>query len=136
MSHLRSIRTRRVLSVLLALAFAAPVAATATLALGPAQVIKSAACKGYTERTNVSPKVPGADDSSESGCREKGGLTGFVNAANAIVDPAVIAMIAVAPIACLVGAGSLFFGSRRGLMIIGSALGTLVFVISVKGIVA
>ena len=64
------------------------------------------------------------------------GLGGFVRAADALVTPAIVAMAAVAPLACIVGAASLMFGSRKGLIIIGAALGTLVFVASIKGIVA
>ena len=64
------------------------------------------------------------------------GLEGFVNAANALVGPALVAMAAVAPLGCVVGAGALMFGSRRGMVIIGASLGTLIFLGSVKGIVA
>lgn len=67
---------------------------------------------------------------------EAEGLENFVNAANALVSPALVAMAAVAPLGCVVGAGALMFGSRRGLVIIGASLGTLVFLGSVKGIVA
>src|SRR4051794_34797194 len=67
---------------------------------------------------------------------EAAGLENFVNAANALVSPALVAMAAVAPLGCVVGAGALMFGSRRGLVIIGASLGTLVFLGSVKGIVA
>ena len=64
------------------------------------------------------------------------GLEGFVNAANALISPALVAMAAVAPLGCVVGAGALMFGSRRGMVIIGASLGTLIFLGSVKGIVA
>jgi hypothetical protein len=64
------------------------------------------------------------------------GLQGFVNAANALISPALVAMAAIAPLGCLVGAGALMFGSRRGMVIIGASLGTLIFLGSVKGIVA
>ena len=64
------------------------------------------------------------------------GLEGFVNAANALIGPALVAMAAVAPLGCVVGAGALMFGSRRGMVIIGASLGTLIFLGSVKGIVA
>jgi hypothetical protein len=64
------------------------------------------------------------------------GLEGFVNAANALISPALVAMAAIAPLGCLVGAGALMFGSRRGMVIIGASLGTLIFLGSVKGIVA
>src|SRR3954468_21207025 len=64
------------------------------------------------------------------------GLEGFVNAANALIGPALVAMAAVAPLGCVVGAGALMFGSRRGMVIIGASLGTLIFLGSVKDIVA
>ena len=64
------------------------------------------------------------------------GLEGFVNAANALLTPALVAMAAVAPLGCVVGAGALMFGGRRGMVIIGASLGTLIFLGSVKGIVA
>ena len=64
------------------------------------------------------------------------GLEGFVNAADALVSPAVVAMAAIAPLACIFGAGALMVGSRKGLPIVAAALGTLVFVASIKGIVA
>ena len=68
--------------------------------------------------------------------RRREGLEGFVNAANALITPALVAMAAVAPLGCIVGAGALMFGSRRGMVIIGASLGTLIFLGSVKGIVA
>jgi hypothetical protein len=64
------------------------------------------------------------------------GLEGFVNASNALVGPALVAMAALAPLGCVVGAGALMFGSRRGMVIIGASLGTLIFLGSVQGIVA
>jgi len=67
---------------------------------------------------------------------EAEGLEGFVNAANALVTPALVAMAAVTPLGCIVGAGMLAFGNRRGLVTIGASLGTLVFLGSVKAIVA
>lgn len=127
MSTFFTVHAPRLATLLVALAIALPTAAVASSAVGGPQVIKNAACNGYQNGT--------ADDDS-SGCGDKGGLAGFTNAANAIVSPAVIAMVAIAPLACLVGAGALMFGSKRGLTIIGAALGTLVFVISIKGIVA
>ena len=67
---------------------------------------------------------------------EAEGLEGFVTAADALVTPALVATAAIAPLGCVVGAVSTMFGSRRGLVIIGSSLGTLIFLASVKGIVA
>ena len=45
-------------------------------------------------------------------------------------------MAAVAPLGCIVGAGATMFGSRRGMVMIGASLGTLIFLGAVKGIVA
>jgi hypothetical protein len=64
------------------------------------------------------------------------GLEGFVNAANALITPALVAMAAVTPLGCVLGAGMLAFGSRRGMVMIGASLGALIFTGSVKGIVA
>ena len=49
------------------------------------------------------------------------GLEGFVNAANALITPALVAMAAVAPLGCIVGAGATMFGSRRGMVMIGAS---------------
>lgn len=130
MSHAILARAVRVAALALsALVLALPAAGIASAALtgGGAQVIRNAACEGYDN-------AKGKTDSS--GCKNETELAGFVKAAEAIVNPAVIAMIAITPIACLYGAGALMFGGRRGLLIIGTSLGTLVFLISVKGIVA
>ena len=48
----------------------------------------------------------------------------------------IVGLIAQAPLGCVVGAGALMFGGRRGMVIIGASLGTLIFLGSVKGIVA
>jgi hypothetical protein len=64
------------------------------------------------------------------------GLEGFIRAADALVTPATVAMAAITPLAMLVGLGTLMFGSRRGMPIIGAALGVLVVLGGLKGIVA
>ena len=64
------------------------------------------------------------------------GLEGFVRASDALITPALVATAAVAPLGCIVGAGALMFGSRRGMVIIAASLGTLIFLGAVKGIVA
>jgi len=64
------------------------------------------------------------------------GLEGFVNAADALITPALVAMAAITPLGCILGAGAVAFGSRRGMVIIGYSLGALIFLGSVKGIVA
>lgn len=107
---LSGISPARAVAALAGTAFAGALA----LVCGSADIVKSAA---------------GVSDAPE-------GLGRFVQAADALVTPAIVAMAAVAPLACIVGAASLMFGSRKGLVIIGAALGTLVFVASIKGIVA
>lgn len=106
----RKLNLPRLAAALVSTAFAIAIA----LASGRADIVRSAAGVGGTPD----------------------GLGGFVQAADALVTPAIVAMAAVAPLACIVGAASLMFGSRKGLVIIGAALGTLVFVASIKGIVA
>jgi hypothetical protein len=64
------------------------------------------------------------------------GLEGFVNASNALITPSLVAAAALTPLGCIVGAVAVGFGSRRGMQIIGFSLGALVFIGSVKGIVA
>jgi hypothetical protein len=79
--------------------------------------------------TDIVRKAAGIGDTAT-------GLEKFVSASDALITPATIAIAAIAPLACIVGAGALMFGNRKGGVIIGSALGTLVFVASIKGIVA
>jgi hypothetical protein len=64
------------------------------------------------------------------------GLGGITSAADALDSPILVALIAICPLACLIGAAAVMFGNRKGLIIIGSALGALVFAGAVKGIVA
>jgi len=85
-----------------------------------AQIIRNAVCSANA----------GQIDCNSSG------LGGLVNAANDLISPVFVALIAVCPIACLVGAAAIMFGNRRGLIILGSALGALVLAGAVRGIVA
>jgi hypothetical protein len=64
------------------------------------------------------------------------GLGGITGAADALISPVFVALVAICPIACLVGAGAVMFGHRRGVIIVASALGALVLAGAVKGIVA
>jgi hypothetical protein len=84
-----------------------------------------AACLGSGGLAAIVRRAASIPDTAE-------GLEGFVNAANALLSPALVAMAAVAPLGCI----AVMFGSRRGMMIIGASLGTLIFLGSVKGIVA
>jgi hypothetical protein len=87
---------------------------------GSAQIIRNAVCTANAGQLNCNSS----------------GLGGITNAADAIVSPLFIALIAVAPIACLIGAGAIMFGNRRGVIMVASALGALVLAGAVKGIVA
>jgi hypothetical protein len=85
-----------------------------------AQIIRNAVCTANAGQLNCNSS----------------GLGGITNAADAIVSPIFVALIAVAPIACLIGAGAIMFGNRRGVIMVASALGALVLAGAVKGIVA
>jgi hypothetical protein len=86
----------------------------------PVQIIKTAVCNANAGQINCSSS----------------GLGGITNAADALVSPILVALFAVSPIACLIGVGAVMVGSRRGIVIIASALGALVLAGAVKGIVA
>jgi hypothetical protein len=107
----------------------------AGLVLDHAHLIKLAA--NIQDHVKIGDKPDGKGGSTPIFADDnENGLGKFIAAADALLTPAAIAMAAVAPLACLVGAGAMLFGSRRGLVIVGAALGTLVFVVSIKGIVA
>jgi hypothetical protein len=63
------------------------------------------------------------------------GVGKFVNGARALVLPALAMTAAVCPLAVIAGGLVVLFGGRRGMVIIGSALGVLLLLGSVTGIV-
>jgi hypothetical protein len=63
------------------------------------------------------------------------GVGQFVNGAKALVLPALAMTAAVCPLAVIAGGLVVLFGGRRGMVIIGSALGVLLLLGSVTGIV-
>ena len=63
------------------------------------------------------------------------GLGGFVNGAHALVTPALVMVAAVAPLALIAGGLVLLFGGRRGMQIVGSALGVLLLLGSVTALI-
>jgi hypothetical protein len=63
------------------------------------------------------------------------GVGQFVNGAKALVTPALAMTAAVCPLAIIAGGMVVLFGGRRGMVIIGSALGVLLLLGSVTGIV-
>jgi len=64
------------------------------------------------------------------------GVSGFVNGANSLVTPALVAVAAIAPLALIAGGLVLLFGGRRGLQIVGTALGVLLLLGSAKALIA
>ena len=63
------------------------------------------------------------------------GIGGFVNGAKALVDPALVMVAAVAPLALIAGGLVLLFGGRRGMQIIGTRLGVLLVLGSVTALI-
>jgi hypothetical protein len=63
------------------------------------------------------------------------GIGGFVNGAKALVDPALVMVAAVAPLALIAGGLVLLFGGRRGMQIIGTSLGVLLLLGSVTALI-
>jgi len=63
------------------------------------------------------------------------GIGGFVNGAKALVDPALVMVAAVAPLALISGGLVLLFGGRRGMQIIGTSLGVLLLLGSVTALI-
>jgi hypothetical protein len=64
------------------------------------------------------------------------GVGQFVNGADALVRPALVMTAAICALAVIAGGLVVLFGGRRGMVIIGSALGVLLLLGSVTGIVA
>ena len=63
------------------------------------------------------------------------GVGGFVNGAKALVTPALVMTAAVAPLALIAGGLVLLFGGRRGMQLIATAMGVLLFLGSVTAII-
>jgi hypothetical protein len=63
------------------------------------------------------------------------GIGGFVNGARALVNPALVMVAAVAPLALITGGLVLLFGGRRGMQIIGTSLGVLLLLGSVTALI-
>lgn len=63
------------------------------------------------------------------------GIGGFINGAHALITPALVMVAAVAPLALIAGGIILLFGGRRGMQIVGTALGVLLLLGSVTAII-
>jgi len=63
------------------------------------------------------------------------GIGGFVNGAHALITPALVMVAAVAPLALIAGGIVLLFGGRRGMQIVGMALGVLLLLGSVTALI-
>lgn len=115
---LSTARVRRLAWALLATALVAPLVVIGEV--HSAQIIRNAVCNANAGQVDCN----------------SAGLGGITNAADALISPVFVALVAICPIACLVGAGAVMFGHRRGVIMIASALGALVLAGAVKGIVA
>jgi hypothetical protein len=62
-------------------------------------------------------------------------LATFISDAKSLTTPLTLVAVAIAPIACAVGAVLVLVGGRRGLAIIGTSLGVLVFLGSLTGLI-
>ena len=63
------------------------------------------------------------------------GIGGFINGAHALITPALVMVAAVAPLALIAGGVVLLFGGRRGMQIVGTALGVLLLLGSVTALI-
>ena len=63
------------------------------------------------------------------------GVGGFVAGAQALVNPLLVMVAAVAPLCLIAGGLVLLFGGRRGMQIIGTSLGVLLLLGSVTAII-
>ena len=64
------------------------------------------------------------------------GVSGIVSAANDLTMPLMVAIAAIAPLACLAGLGLLLVGNRKGMGVIGTSIGVLIGLGAVSGIIA
>lgn len=64
------------------------------------------------------------------------GIGKFVSAADKLVTPAVLAVAAVTPLALIAGGVMVMFGGRRGMTMIATSLGVLLFLGSIKGLIS
>ena len=67
--------------------------------------------------------------------RNAAGIGGFVSGAHALVQPALVMVAAVAPLALVAGGVILLFGGRRGMQIVGTSLGVLLLLGSVTALI-
>jgi hypothetical protein len=98
----------------------AAITTTATLAVWP--LVELGVCADIVMKAAGIPK-------------NASGLGGFVNGAHALVTPALVMVAAVAPLALIVGGLVLLFGGRRGMQIVGTALGVLLLLGSVTALI-
>jgi hypothetical protein len=111
--------SRKTVLLLLACAVGAAAVVALTVGLhGTAQLLKGAF-------TNADAKSTDAKN-----------LSGVMQVITQVEGPVTVVTVALSPLACTVGAGLVLMGSRRGMSIIGTALGVLIFVGSLNGIIA
>ncbi len=84
-----------------------------------------AGCSGFVDIVMKAAGIP----------KNASGLGGFVNGAHALVTPALVMVAAIAPLALIAGGLVLLFGGRRGMQIVGTALGVLLLLGSVTALI-
>jgi hypothetical protein len=123
-----------IVAAVAALALAVPNASAAERNGAPvAQLVRNAACdhnQQNTERRGRGRTNVNCDNTYE--------LKGFLDAVDGVIDPAIIAAIAVSPFFLIGGILSVMAsgGRGRGFTMIASSLGGIIFLVSVNGIVA
>jgi len=96
--------------------------------MGAVMLAAVPALAGATVGVDIVAKAAGIPSNAQ-------GIGGFVNGARALVDPALVMVAAVAPLALIAGGLVLLFGGRRGMQIIGTALGVLLVLGSVTALI-
>jgi hypothetical protein len=92
------------------------------------ELLATVAALRFGVEVEVVKRAAGIPDSAE-------GVGKFINGARALVVPALAMTAAITPLAVIAGGLVVLFGGRRGMTIIGSALGVLLLLGSVTGIV-
>ena len=83
---------------------------------------------GFVAGAEIVAKAAGIPNNAQ-------GIGGSVNSAKALVDPALVMVAAIAPLALIAGGLVLLFGGRRGMQIVGTSLGVLLLLGSVTALI-
>jgi hypothetical protein len=91
-------------------------------------VLVSVAALRFVAGAEIVAKAAGIPNNAQ-------GIGGSVNSAKALVDPALVMVAAIAPLALIAGGLVLLFGGRRGMQIVGTSLGVLLLLGSVTALI-